>query len=270
MNLICFRTYITHFIAKKSTDWMMATTPVELPSECIFLALGFGFITEAVAAQLKDSQASDLTNPYVRDRARLLALQQHLRSRLTVIDSPHLQTPHKQTKPVVVSINLDRPVNDCEPGQHIRGNFTRPEIDILLAKRLAPPSSDTTPTIVSAVFCEYLRMPTAYMRQVFVPFISTTFPRWKRHGFVDTKTMLVVPNLHSMIRDNDEVVAALRDLYDVRFLTAAENDMYVASDSVDPSIVGVSHLTECATHADHLKQLDHEYPFLSLHLKRSE
>ena len=225
---------------------------IKLPTLKLGLALGFAFITQEVATQLQATQSSDLTNPYLRDRARLLALQK--------VEAPAC----------VISANLDRPENECESLKHLQGDFTRSSFDQklknLLLKRHAHRSVKQTEEIVT-IFCEYLRMPQIYMRLAFKPLLLGGFQRWKSEGLIQAETVIYTPNLVSLTEDDEEVKAALNRDFVVERITALQNPLFAASETVDPEIIGMCYSNNCSKHAEHIQQLHPEFPFLKIQCK---
>jgi hypothetical protein len=173
--------------------------------------------------------AKGTTSAPARDRARLLELQKHLKCQ-------------------VVTMSMGMRADDCEPGQHYEGYFSRRSVrglKELLGKEEA----------VQYLLLDYFRFPTTYMFDAFLPFLKEMRPALLQAKIISDKTTIIMPNLTRLF---DEVPLP-PSTWKLAPLQPSDNPLYAVTDaaSVRPSLGAY-------VNADNMRQLDPKAPFVQL------
>jgi hypothetical protein len=142
-------------------------TTVDPPSWV--LVIGMAFVKTSYID--KCHTRTGTTDPYVRDRRRLLALERDFHVR-------------------VISVNSERPAIECEPDQHVETSIGRRSNRSIMALR--EKLKMTRP--FSAVFVDYFRMPSDYMRPIITTLFSECIDPWIKTGIISDSTRVYLPN----------------------------------------------------------------------------
>ena len=96
-----------------------------------------------------------------------------------------------------------------------------------------------------------------YLRKAYEPLVRSMLPEMVRLGSIDANTRIILPN--AGIGSIGLIDNHTRKLLSVCTpITAADNDLYVATDFIDPLVLGG------IIHRDELKQLHDVHPFLRI------
>ena len=147
------------------------------------LVLGMAFITDEYSKLCEANERSGTTSSNVRDRRRLLKLEQL---------EGHT---HK-----VISLNKDTEEKHCQPNSHVQVSIGRRAVQSLQEKLQSK--------ALSFVFGDYFRCPSEYLVQLFSPFLKEMIPEMIEKGIVNEDTDVILP-----WPQNGELNAALASLH---------------------------------------------------------
>jgi hypothetical protein len=213
-------------------------------SKQVALALGMAFISESYAAEGAAAAQQGTTVGVVRDRARLLELAQMGTS--------------------VISLNSANTAEQCSPQRHLHARFDRRAVSELIDNfgkdgRLA----------LDAIYGDYFRFPTAYMRDAFHSFLRSMLPELIQQGVMGIDTQLILPNLRgedlfAEVRAKTAFKRSERPDCCICFepITARQNPLFVATECVTDKTVlgGYSNESE-------LEQLNPVHPFMRIRIR---
>jgi hypothetical protein len=211
------------------------------------LVLGMAFISASYAVEGAASEKQGTTNAGVRDRARLLELEQ--------------LSGHK-----IVSMNDVHSVEQCEPGQHLQARFDRRAVGELIGE-----FGQDGWLALDAIYADYFRFPTAYMRDAYSDFLRSMLPALISSGVMGVGTQLIMPNLAGLL---DAMRADTKRLFQrpaglpncrlaFELIAADENALYVATTAAEgasPDAFGGF------TNAREIEQLDTAHPFVRIRI----
>jgi hypothetical protein len=199
------------------------------------LVLGMAYFSESHAAVAAAAERQGTTTAGLRDRARLLQLEE--------------LTGHR-----IVSMNDVHTAAQCERGQHLQGRFDRRAVDELEGR-----------LVLGAIYGDYFRFPGAYMRNSYGEFLRSMLPALIEKGVIGVCSQLILPNLERLFSDVETKLFKLPAGGQCRLtfepLVAADNPLFVATEAIHDKTVlgGYSNQLE-------LTQLDSTHPFMLLRI----
>ena len=175
-----------------------------LPPRPRVLVLGMAFVTEVFARLAAQHARQSTSNPYHRDRARLLALSERYD---------------------VLTMNADAEERHCEPGQHCQAYWSR---------RGALSMVQRFPSFarLDMVLLDYFRFPGEYMRTAYGCVFRDVLPTLRAEGMVTDATIIVVPHLDPIF------LRPLGTSRRVEPISAQNNPLFVATEQVEQKDLG--------------------------------
>jgi hypothetical protein len=220
-------------------------SPGVVASKQVALVLGMAFISESYAAEGAAAAQQGTTVAVVRDRARLLELEKMGTS--------------------VISFNSENTAVQCSPQRHLHARFDRRAVSELI-KTFGTKGQ----LALDAIYGDYFRFPTAYMRAAFHSFLRSMLPELIQQGVMGIDTQLILPNLRGedLFTEARAKTAFKRserpNCCGLSFepITAQQNPLFVATERVADETVlgGYSNESE-------LEQLHPTHPFMRIRIR---
>jgi hypothetical protein len=209
------------------------------------LVLGMAFISASYAAEGAASEKQGTTNAGVRDRARLLELQ-------------------RLSGETIISMNNVHLAKQCEQQRHLYARFDRRAVSELIDN-----FGKDGRLVLDAIYADYFRFPTAYMRDAYSEFLRSMLPALIASGVIGVGTQLIMPNLAGLL---DAMRAGPKRMFQrpaglpscrLSFVLIAADDypLYVATTSAE---VAFPDAFGAFSNAREIDQLDAVLPFVRI------
>lgn len=199
------------------------------------LVLGMVFATPEGARKALDTSKSGTTSSVYRDYVRLKALED-MGFEVVALSDGGEGTEWQHDKFMQARV----------------GTHTARE----LVKKFGPRPFDH-------VFCDYVRFPAAYLRQLLGDFIKYSLPGLLKEGLLHSRSQIVLPHLRKALQDH-----IYDSLIRTSFIMAKDYALYEATETVDPACLGGS------TNHEHvygrpkeMRGLDPKAPFVVIRIK---
>ena len=196
------------------------------------LVLGMAFVTASFSSHASLHTSKQTSNPYQRDRSRLMCLQ------AAGYD--------------VLTMSADREEAVCEVGRHCQARFTR-RGTLDLCRRFA---SSWAP--LSAVCMDYFRFPGEYMRQAYAGVFREVLPCLYAQGMIDQYTTVYAPYLDNTFLLGLHPLLATHSISAVIPVSAEHNPLYTATSHTAQQQLGDF------TNASQIQQLLPHSPFVAI------
>jgi hypothetical protein len=206
-------------------------TKIDNDAKKCVLVFGMAFVTSSFSFSASYSVKKNTSNPYVRDRARLLSLASLGYN--------------------IITCNENIEEKSCEEGHHFQASFSR---------RAGRRYAEQFPIVLNYIFLDYFRFPGVYMRQAYRHLLTGMLIEMRKYGVINGETLIYVPSLPGLLNeiDNHQAVESIIGI------TADNYPLYVATDRVEQQELGNY------TNLQEIEQLDKNNPFVILKFKSYE
>ena len=196
------------------------------------LVLGMAFVKEDYAEP--GAARTDTSIAAMRDRARLLQLEKEGRS--------------------IITFNNNNAADQCAPHLHIQARFDQRAVGELIDS-----FGGAGQLTFDAIYADYFRFPSEYMRVVYGEFLRSMLPALIKRGVMTSRTELILPNLKGLVGELPPFASPQGPVQLQRTpISAADYPLFVATQKVAAEELGAY------KNEKQLEQLDPKHPFLRL------